>query len=281
MKVYKIKSGILLEKEGNFSLALFENWARFINNDNVLAEAEGAFRAGEKLSQEQAAVLLKAELLAPISSDQEVWAAGVTYSRSKQARMEESKESGGSTFYDKVYEAERPELFFKATASRTVGSGARILIRKDASWNVPEPEFTLFITSKGKIVGYTCGNDVSARDIEGENLLYLPQAKVYDRCAALGPCIYLTDQPLNPETTISLEIIRAGQSVFKGDAQLKQMKRSFEQLRDYLFRHNSFENGVFLMTGTCIVPENEFTLAPDDQVIITIESVGQLINWVD
>ncbi len=218
-------------------------------------------------------------LLAPIAT-QEVWAAGVTYLRSRTARMEESKTAGGDSFYDKVYHAERPELFFKATPHRVAGSGTAVKIRRDSKWNVPEPEVTLALNHQGKIFGYTLGNDMSSRDIEGENPLYLPQAKVYDRSAGLGPCLLVTEESLSPQTEISIEILRAGVSAFKGSTSVSQIKRSFTELAEFLFRDNSFPKGCFLMTGTGIVPGDSFTLQSGDEIRITIAPVGTLINHV-
>jgi 2-dehydro-3-deoxy-D-arabinonate dehydratase len=221
----------------------------------------------------------EAELLAPIGS-QEVWAAGVTYYRSRGARMEESKDAGGGDFYDRVYSAERPELFFKSTASRTVGSGGKVRIRKDAYWSVPEPELTLVVNPLAKIIGYTIGNDMSSRDIEGENPLYLPQAKVYDGSCALGPGILVTSEALPDSTEIALEIRRGEQVAFEGKTTLAELKRDPQQLVEYLFRDNTFPNGCYLMTGTGIVPPSEFTLATGDVVRITIEPIGTLENEV-
>jgi 2-dehydro-3-deoxy-D-arabinonate dehydratase len=218
-------------------------------------------------------------LLAPIQS-QEVWAAGVTYFRSRSARMEESKGAGGGDFYDRVYNADRPELFFKATPHRVVGPGEPIRIRSDSKWNVPEPELTLVVNSSGKIVGYTIGNDVSSRDIEGANPLYLPQAKVYSGSCALGPCILLTDEPLPASTEIKLTIERDGKSEFEGQTTLDQMRRKPQELVDYLFRDNAFPNGCFLMTGTGVIPPDSFTLKSGDQVSIEIPPIGTLVNPV-
>jgi 2-dehydro-3-deoxy-D-arabinonate dehydratase len=216
---------------------------------------------------------------APIGT-QEVWAAGVTYLRSRTARMEESKDSGGGTFYDKVYHAERPELFFKGTPHRVAAPGTPVRIRKDSKWNVPEPELTLAIGKNGRIFGYTIGNDMSSRDIEGENPLYLPQAKVYDRSTALGPCLLITDHPLPPTTTIAITINRGGAAVFTGEIQISQIKRTFTELAEFLFRDNSFPNGTFLFTGTGIVPPDSFTLLSGDEIRITIEPIGTLVNAV-
>jgi 2-dehydro-3-deoxy-D-arabinonate dehydratase len=218
-------------------------------------------------------------LLPPIGT-QEVWAAGVTYFRSRTARIEESKSSGGGDFYDRVYNAERPELFFKATANRVVGHRGKVAIRSDARWSVPEPELTLLISSTGEITGYTVGNDMSSRDIEGENPLYLPQAKVYDRCCALGPGILISPEPLSPATGIELQIVRDSSTVFCGSTALSSMKRDLKTLVQYLFRDNVFPRGCFLLTGTGVVPPDSFTLHHGDEVRITIEGIGTLINSV-
>lgn len=216
---------------------------------------------------------------APIS-DQEVWAAGVTYFRSRTARMEEAEKAGGDIFYDKVYEAARPELFFKATAARTRGHLDHVGIRRDSTWDVPEPEFTIAINSEGKIFGHTIGNDMSSRSIEGENPLYLPQAKNYTGACALGPCLVVADSPV-PETTIAITITRDRSEVFSGETSLSQIKRSFEELAEYLFRSNHFKNGTYLMTGTGIVPGPDFTLRENDEIAITIEGIGTLQNTVE
>lgn len=223
--------------------------------------------------------LQNAPLLAPIEG-QEVWAAGVTYYRSRGARMEESKDAGGGDFYDRVYSAERPELFFKSMASRTVGPNGKVRIRKDAHWSVPEPELTLVVNPRGKIIGYTIGNDMSSRDIEGENPLYLPQAKVYDGSCALGPGILVTSSPLPHSTEILLEILRHDRIEFSGSVALTELKRDPATLVEYLFRDNSFPAGCFLMTGTGIVPPTSFTLAHGDKVRITIAPIGTLENVV-
>lgn len=217
---------------------------------------------------------------APIGR-QEVWAAGVTYYRSRVARMEESQESGGGDFYDRVYDAERPEIFFKATASRVVGDGESMCLRADSTWIVPEPELVLAINRAGTIFGYTIGNDLSCRDIEGENPLYLPQAKTFDRCAALGPGIAVTRQPLSSDTCIQLTIERGTETVFAGDTTLADLKRSFDELVEFLFRDNSHPYGCFLMTGTGIVPPDSVTLARGDVVRISIDGLGTLSNRMD
>jgi 2-dehydro-3-deoxy-D-arabinonate dehydratase len=219
------------------------------------------------------------EALAPLVS-QEIWAAGVTYYRSRDARMEEAKKAGGGSFYDRVYEAARPELFYKGNASRAVGHNQAVRIREDSKWNVPEPELTLVINSHGTIVGYTIGNDMSSRDIEGENPLYLPQAKVYNQSAAVGPGVLLTSTPLSRDTAISLRIERAGKTVFTGDTKLDQLKRDPKELVEYLFRDNGFPHGCLLMTGTGIVPDSPFTLEPGDAISISIAGIGTLKNHV-
>ncbi len=217
-------------------------------------------------------------LLAPIEN-QEVWAAGVTYLRSRDARIDESKDAGGGTFYDRVYDAPRPEIFFKATPSRVVAPGSPVGIRSDSKWNVPEPEVALAINRDGLIFGYTIGNDMSSRDIEGENPLYLPQAKVYAACCGLGPGLVVR-APLPRETAIELDIIRDGQPVFAGATSLAQMKRGFEELAGYLYRDNVFAHGCYLLTGTGIIPPGEFTLRSGDRVRISIAGLGSLENPV-
>lgn len=218
-------------------------------------------------------------LLAPIES-QEVWAAGVTYSRSRTARVAESHEVGADRFYDLVYEADRPELFFKATPNRVVGPGAGVRIRVDSSWNVPEPELTMVISARGQVIGYTIGNDMSSRSIEGENPLYLPQAKVYAQCAALGPWLWITPHVPHGDTAISLTISRAGSTVFEGVTRIGEIVRPLDELLEYLFRDNEFPSGVFLMTGTGIVPDDDFTLIEADEIAITIDGIGTLTNHV-
>ena len=277
MRVYKVKQGIVIEKDNALFLIENQNWDTFINDDNLFEKLEKLTKEVKPLSQPRNGVLQ--EIQAPIQS-QEVWASGVTYLRSKVGRQEESKNAGGSDFYARVYEAERPELFFKATPSRVVPHGGKVRIRKDSTWDVPEPELTLLITSNGKIVGYTIGNDMSSRSIEGENPLYLPQAKTYDGCAALGPCIFVTQKPLSENTMIQLEIARGDKNVFEGNIAISQIKRKFTELVEFLYRETSFPNGSFLMTGTGIVPGNEFTLQQGDQISITIEPIGTLVNSV-
>jgi 2-dehydro-3-deoxy-D-arabinonate dehydratase len=218
-------------------------------------------------------------LLAPIGS-QEVWAAGVTYYRSRDARMDESRDSGGATFYDRVYDAERPELFFKSTPQRVVAPGGVVRVRRDSSWSVPEPELVLVIDARGAVVGYTVGNDMSARDIEGENPLYLPQAKVYDGSCSIGPGVLFTSEPLPPTTAIRLVIRRAGAIAFEGETTTGQIKRGFDELAGWLCRESTFPVGCYLFTGTGIVPPDAFTLASGDEVAISIDGIGTLTNPV-
>src|SRR5688572_7017284 len=277
MRVYKVKQGIVIEKDNALFLIENQNWDIFINDDNLFEKLEKLTREVKPLSQSRDSVLK--EIQAPIQS-QEVWASGVTYLRSKVGRQEESKNAGGSDFYARVYEAERPELFFKATPNRVVPSGGKVRIRKDSTWDVPEPELTLVISSKGKIIGYTIGNDMSSRSIEGENPLYLPQAKTYDGCAAVGPCIYVTQQPLPESTMIRLQIERENKTVFEGTISINQIKRKFTELVEFLYRECSFPNGSLLMTGTGIVPGSDFTLQTNDRISITIEPIGTLVNTV-
>lgn len=278
MKLYKVEQGIVIEKDKSLFLLENQNWDVFINDDNLFEKINKAAKELKPSTAPRDTVLKT--LQAPIQN-QEVWASGVTYFRSKVGRQEESKNSGGADFYARVYEAERPELFFKATPSRVVGHGGKVRIRKDSTWDVPEPELTLVITSAGKIIGYTIGNDMSSRSIEGENPLYLPQAKTYDGCAALGPCIYVAQQPLPENTLIQLEIHRDSKKVFEGSVAINQIKRTFQELAGFLYRECSFPYGSFLMTGTGIVPGSDFTLQKADEVRITIEPIGTLVNIVD
>ena len=275
MKIYRTKAEIVIENEGKFFLAKDEQWEQWINDDNILQKARNTIANGTEGGSE----LIK-ELLAPIGSNQELWACGVTYLRSKIGRQEESKEAGGGDFYARVYEAERPEVFFKSTPHRVVGPNQKVRIRKDSSWDVPEPELTLVVASSGKIIGYTIGNDMSSRSIEGENPLYLPQAKTYDACAAVGPCIYITEEPLDKNTTIRLEINRNNKTGFEGSIAISQIKRSFEELVSFVYRECSFPYGCLIMTGTGIVPGNDFTLQSGDEIKISIDGIGTLVNEV-
>lgn len=277
MKIYRTNTGIVLEDNETFYQSTHQDWDTYLNRDNLHESLRAEIQT---LSPCGGAEWLATQtILAPIGR-QEIWAAGVTYLRSKNARMEESKDTGGGSFYDRVYDAERPEIFFKATAHRTVGTGGQVRIRKDSTWDVPEPELTLCVTSSGKIVGYTVGNDMSSRSIEGENPLYLPQAKSYDGCAGLGPCVYVPASPLAPSTRIALQIKRGEEVVFSSSIGIDQMKRGHQELVSFLYRECSFPDGCFLMTGTGIVPPNDFTLQSGDAVFITIDHIGTLHNVV-
>lgn len=277
MKLYRVADSIVIEHEQKLYRTDHQDWDTLINTDDLYIHLQGIIN--NSIAFDAISWLDDQTVSAPIAS-QEIWAAGVTYLRSKVARMEESKVSGGADFYAKVYDAERPELFFKSTSSRCAGPGEAVFIRSDSHWNVPEPELTLFANHSGKIVGYTIGNDMSSRDIEGENPLYLPQAKCYERSAAIGPCLLITESPIDPDTNIRMEIIRDGQIAFSGTISINQMKRKHDELIGYLFRAMRFPNGVYLMTGTCLVPPNEFTLQDGDQVCIQIDGIGKLENTV-
>jgi 2-dehydro-3-deoxy-D-arabinonate dehydratase len=246
---------------------------------SLLAEPE-LLEACRRLEKENVARLSLEEvrLCAPVDR-QEVWAAGVTYLRSKRARMEESDFS--ATAYDRVYEAERPELFFKSLAEKVAGPEQPVGIRRDAHWSVPEPELALVLNSSGRVVGYTIGNDMSSRDIEGENLLYLPQAKIYRYSCALGPWIVVgKSEPEAREWPIAVQIQRGDETVFKGETSVGQIKRSFEELAKYLFRSQQFPHGAVLLTGTGVIPPDSFTLHEGDSVQITVGGIGRLRNTV-
>jgi 2-dehydro-3-deoxy-D-arabinonate dehydratase len=258
---------IPLRGEGPTSLTLSE----ILEADDPQAFAQS------HVGPASAAIPLDSVSLLPPIDRQEVWAAGVTYKRSRSARMEESAAS--ASCYDRVYSSPRPELFMKATPHRVSGPGQPLRIRGDSKWNVPEPELTLVISSRKVLVGFTVGNDMSSRDIEGENPLYLPQAKVYDNCCGLGPWITLAGaMPPPNEIGIRLEIRRAGERVFAGETSVAQMARSFENLIGWLGRDNSFPTGVFLLTGTGVVPPSDFTLQAGDEVSISIDGIGTLTN---
>lgn len=273
MRLFRTSNGILVEEKGTYFPVQANDWDDLMRSRDLLGRVRACMES-DPAPEPDAATLLP-----PVVS-QEVWAAGVTYFRSRSARIEESKDAGGGNFYDRVYTALRPELFFKATGRRVVGPAGTVRIRSDAKWSVPEPELTLLLNPTGAIVGYTIGNDMSSRDIEGENPLYLPQAKIYDGSCALGPCILLAEGPLPTTTVITLEIEREGRVVFKGETTLKELKRSPEELSEFLFRDNSFPDGVLLMTGTGIVPEDNFGLASSDRLSITIQGIGTLENDV-
>lgn len=276
MKVFKTSHTVVIETDGKKYDAGQHDWDSLINREDLAAYLRDLVTSAQPVSEDWFAAQ---QLDAPIGS-QEIWAAGVTYLRSRDARMEESKDAGGGTFYDKVYDAARPEIFYKGTRYRTAGPLGKVRIRKDSTWNVPEPELTLFMCSAGSIVGYTIGNDMSSRSIEGENPLYLPQAKVYDGCAGLGPCLYVPGRAIDEQARISLDIRRKGKTVFSNSIAISQMKRKHTELAAYLFMECSFPTGVFMMTGTGIVPPNDFTVAAGDEIHITIEHIGTLINIV-
>jgi 2-dehydro-3-deoxy-D-arabinonate dehydratase len=277
MKLYKTKTAVVVEFEDQFYECPKAVFGALIQRDDLF-KILVSYCVPEHRIDNDLKALLK-QVLPPIDQ-QEVWAAGVTYYRSKTARMEESKDSGGSSFYDRVYEAARPELFFKSTAARVVGHQALVRIRKDSHWSVPEPELTLLISPNKKIIGYTVGNDMSARDIEGENPLYLPQAKSYAGAAAIGPCVLVLKQPISKATQIAMIIYRNKTTVFEGTTKVKNIKRSLESLVAYLFAEMEFPQGCFLMTGTGIVPDDTFTLQSQDRIEITIDGIGTLINTV-
>ena len=275
MKLYRTRDGNYVEQNNTWYRLDNTDWTALVTRDDLEAHLEAQIGSLQGFAAPD-----PPNLLAPIESG-EVWAAGVTYFRSRSARMEESEKAGGGSFYDRVYDAERPELFFKATPHRVVGPGAAVHIRSDSKWNVPEPELALLVSPSGRLLGYTVGNDMSSRDIEGENPLYLPQAKVYDRACALGPGILVSSQVLALTTRIRLEISRNGSTAFSDEITLDQMKRTPQSLITYLFRENSFPHGCILLTGTGIVPPSTFSLQPGDLVQITIDSIGTLENTVD
>jgi 2-dehydro-3-deoxy-D-arabinonate dehydratase len=273
LKLYRTTTGAVVENNGEFFAINNSNWDELVADPDLharLVDAKGAriSRPGNNC------------LLAPAIS-QEIWAAGVTYYRSRNARIAESKDAGGGSFYDKVYSAERPELFFKSLGAKVIGPSGNVRIRSDAQWSVPEPELALLISSAGTITGYTIGNDVSSRDIEGENPLYLPQAKVYDGSCALGPCILVSEAPLPAATSLRLTILRHQQPVFVGSTTLESLKRRPHDLVDFLCRENSFPHGAFLLTGTGIVPDDDFTLMHKDLVRIDIDGIGSLENYIE
>ena len=270
MKVYHTAAGI--------AVCVEQRWfrARDFSFDRLFREKQ-PFKWLSARLEVCASGNLPAQLLPPVES-QEIWAAGVTFLRSREARMEESAREAG--VYDRVYRSERPEIFFKATPHRVVGHGGEVRIRQDSHWNVPEAELALAVNQEGRIFGYTVGNDVSSRSIEGENPLYLPQAKIYDGSCALGPCLLLSEGDLLPSTEISLQIVRRGLEVFKGATRLSRMKRTPEELVSFLFRDNSFPAGCYRLTGTGIVPEDDFTLSSGDDIEIAIEPIGTLSNRV-
>jgi len=272
MQLYRTRQGIYLHTASTWHRLDEEDWDALFNRADLhehLAGVAAQLTAVKGPGPE--------EILAPVGS-QEVWAAGVTYFRSRTARMEESRDAGGGSFYDRVYEAERPEIFFKATPQRVARPGQPMHLRSDSKWMVPEPELTLAINADGQIIGFTAGNDLSCRDIEGENPLYLPQAKCFKLCAALGPCLRVAPEPPPPETAIRLQILRAGAPAFEGETTLAQLKRTPRELAGFLYRDNTFPAGAYLMTGTGIVPGDDFTLQSGDEMRISIDGIGTLVN---
>ncbi len=274
MHLFKTSSGIVLQRGTSFRF-VDASWDNLISKDDLhdwLAQLPGD-------SSEAARAAVSGQLLAPIGT-QEIWACGVTYHNSQMARREESGLSGGADFYTRVYHAPRPEIFFKSTARRAAGHQQAVRIRKDSSWNVPEPELTLVVSPSGRIIGYTVGNDMSSRSIEGENPLYLPQAKTYEQSAGIGPGILVTNSPLSPQTRIQLEIFRNDQIMFSGKTPISAINRKFEELVGWLYRELDFPEGAYVMTGTGIVPPGDFTLEPHDRIEIEISGVGKLIQPV-
>lgn len=278
MHLYKTSKGNIVRTNRLFYL-IDEAWDSIINRDGLYQYLLGLSNETNNIAESHADDMIKDYLLPPIGL-QEVWAAGVTYLKSRDARMEESEDSGAADCYQRVYEAARPELFFKSLAHRVSGHNQTVNIRKDSTWDVPEPELALYINSRGNIQAYTIGNDMSSRSIEGENPLYLPQAKMYERSAALGPCLYIMEEAISPETIIQMNIYRGQQKMFDDVTTLSRMKRTLPELAQWLFKEMDFEHGVFLMTGTCVVPDHNFTLQQNDVVNITIEGIGTLTNTI-
>ncbi|HKB90434.1 MAG TPA: fumarylacetoacetate hydrolase family protein [Opitutaceae bacterium] len=273
MKVYVTSTRLIVEFDGQ-ARALSKSFTI----DDLFVEHEPEKRLKAELRR-STKIQAMPKSLAPLRS-QEVWAAGVTYLRTRAARIADSKESGGSSFYDRIYRADRPELFFKATPHRVVATGDSVRIRRDSQWTVPEPELTLAINAHGRVFGYTIGNDVSSRDIEAANPLYLPQSKIYQGSASLGPCLWVTSKPLDPSAQILMDIRRRKKVVFSGQTSVDQIKRTFSELSQFLYRDNVFPFGCYLMTGTGIVPPDNFSLKSGDEIFITIPPIGTLVNGV-
>ena len=278
MHLYQTSKGIILKSDGR-SFLFPDDWNMLINQQNLHEYLYKSSSVMDVIDQDQSDDYIDNYLLPPIGS-QEVWAAGVTYLRSRDARMEESEDAGSADCYQKVYEAKRPELFFKALPHRVAGHNQSVNIRKDSIWNVPEPELTLYINSSGNIQAYTIGNDMSSRSIEGENPLYLPQAKVYERSTGIGPCLFVTNEPVSVHTKIRMNIYRDGHKMFDDVTTLSKMKRSLKELASWLFSELDFMYGCFLLTGTCVVPPADFTLQENDIVNISIDGIGTLTNTI-
>jgi 2-dehydro-3-deoxy-D-arabinonate dehydratase len=272
LRLYRTSRGAVVESRGAFH-AVDAAWDELVNHTDLRAHLGGICATTPPMERIDDAIG------APIGS-QEVWAAGVTYFRSRSARIDESHAAGGGSFYDRVYDAERPELFFKAAPWRVRGPGERVRIRRDAKWSVPEPEVVLCVNARGTIVGVTIGNDMSSRDIEGENPLYLSQAKIYDGACAIGPALLITDT-LRGDVSIELRIARGGAVVYEGHTTFGQMRRDPRELVGYLYRETTFPRGAMLFTGTGVVPPDEFTLCAGDEISISVPPIGTLVNVVD
>ena len=277
MILYRSRRGIILAREDRGWRVPARDWGGLINRPDLEEFLESVARRRVPLPRRFDPD--RAGLLPPLDV-QEVWGAGVTYSRSREARMEEARDAGGGDFYARVYDAERPEIFFKSTPHRTAGHRQEVRLRRDSRWSVPEPELALFFNREGNLAGCTVGNDMSARDIEGENPLYLPQAKIYDGSCALGPGLLVTRKFLPPATEIRMAVLRRHRPVFEGSTTLERFRRDPRALAEYLFRDNRFPGGCFLLTGTGIVPPRDFSLRPGDEIRISIGPIGTLVNFV-
>lgn len=278
MKLFKKGKKVVVLYKGIAYTKDIIDWNKLINRKGLYNFLKSELDLWQVLEGDES--ISESENWDPPIDRQEIWAAGVTYWRSREARMEESQSDEGASFYDLVYNASRPELFFKATSQRTVGNMGVVNMRSDSNWDVPEPELTLFVSSEGTIEGYTIGNDMSSRSIEGENPLYLPQAKVYEACASIGPCLYVPESSISPKTRIEITIVRCDEVLYKDQVSIDQMKRGHEELVGYLFRACKFPFGAFLMTGTAMVPDDNFTLHKGDKISIEIEGIGTLVNYV-
>lgn len=274
MHLFNTTKGVVLQRESSAQF-LEDGWDSLISNDNLPEYLSGLADPPNEAAQEAIA----GHLLPPIGT-QEIWACGVSYFNSQMARREESETTGGADFYTRVYHADRPELFFKSAAHRAAGHRQAVRIRRDSSWNVPEPELTLVVSPSGKILGYTVGNDMSSRSIEGENPLYLPQAKTYEQSAGIGPGMLVAEKPLSPNSEIRMSIFRNNNAAFFGQTRISAINRTFEDMVAYLYRELAFPVGAYLMTGTGIVPPREFTLEPGDRIEIEIAGVGKLVQTV-
>ncbi len=268
--------GALLESDGEYFQVNSFEWDSLINRDDLFEFLNVIKRNARRVKMPNG--VIRGSLLLPPIGTQEVWAGSANYTSSRIAQIKENEATGAAFFYRRAYYSERPQLFFKAPHYRVVGSEALIRFRRDSAWNFPEPELTIFASSSGKIVAYTIGNDMSSGSLCDENLLYLPQAKIHDSCAGLGPCLLVTQEPLDLDTRITMAILRNEKTVFSGETQLKFIKRPLEDMVEYLFRETSFSKGVFLMTGAGVIPTPEFTLQSGDRISITIDGIGTLIN---